>query len=278
MATLVKKGIKKLAILAGAGSLPKHVAEACQKHGIEYVVIGFDGEVEAKKFESDPNFFVFKVYALTKIINHLKELGVTHVTMAGKVRRTDLSKLFLDLKGAKLLASIMRGGFADNAVLSAIIKFVEKEGFKVLAPETIATDIVLSKGCVTKVKPDVSAMSDIKQGIKILKGIAGFDVGQALVIQGGLVLGVEAAEGTDALIRRCGMVAQGSDVMPTLIKISKPEQDKRVDLPCIGQETIRNAHASGLRGIAAEAGLTLILDQSETVKLANEYKMFIMGI
>jgi len=278
MAILAKKGIKKLAILAGAGHLPQHVVEACQKQGIDYVVIGFENDVDTVNFSKESNFITFKVHSISKIIEYLHSVGASHVTMAGKVSRADMGKLLLDLKGAKLFASILRGGFADNAVLSAVIRFVEKEGFTVLAPESIASDIVLCKGAITKIKPDASAISDIKRGMKILKGIAGFDVGQSLVIQGGLVLGVEAAEGTDELIKRCGLVAQGSDVMPILIKISKPEQDRRVDLPCLGTQTIINAHESGLRGIAAEAGSTLLLQQEEAVKLANEYKMFIIGI
>lgn len=270
--------IGKVAILAGEGYLPLHVADACKEQGIEYIIIGFDGDVSLDLFAGRHDVEVFKVYSLGKILKHLYASGVTHVSLAGKVKRAELSRLLLDLKGAKLLASILKNGLADNAILTTIISFIENEGFSVVAPEVIAREIVLGAGCITKVCPTTEAMQDIKKGIKILRGIADFDVGQSLVIQGGLVLGVEAAEGTDALLHRCGQVRQSVDVPPILIKVSKPHQDRRVDLPCIGEETILNAFRNGIAGIALEAGSTLILDQGKTVKMADEYKIFIVGI
>jgi DUF1009 family protein len=271
--------IKKLGILAGSGNLPKHVVEACKTKDINYCIIGFEDETD-EDILLDLKAYKFKVYAISKIINKLKEEGVTHVTLAGRVKRTDLTRLLLDLKGAKLLALIIKSGLADNSVLMTILNFIEREGFEIIPPELIASDVVIQKGCITKAKPDDSAEKDISQGVKILKGIATFDVGQSLAIQGGLTLGVEAAEGTDELIRRCGEVRQQGlgDEAPILIKISKPNQDRRVDLPCIGPQTIENAFKYGFRGLAVEAGSTLVLDQEETVKLANKYKIFIVGI
>ncbi len=273
-----QKNIKKLAILAGYGYLPKHVVDACNNNGIEYIVIGLDGDVSYALFEGDENYISFKPYCVSKILDYMKMHHVSHVTMAGKVKRSDLSRLLVDIKGAKLLASIVRNGFSDDPILSSIVKFLEKEGFKVIAPETIANDIVAAKGVLTKCKPSHSSSNDIKQGYKVLSGIANFDVGQALVIQDGLVLGVEAAEGTDELVKRCCDVKQNSDVPPILVKISKPLQEKRIDLPCIGPDTIENAQKYGLGGIAIESGCTLILQQSETIELANKYKIFLIGI
>ncbi len=268
--------ITKLGILAGSGNLPKHVIEACKSKGIKYCVIGFEDETDSGILAE--NAHTFKVYAVSKIINKFKEEGVTHVTMAGRVKRADLTRLLLDIKGAKLLALIIKSGLADNSILMTVLNFIEREGFKIIPPESIASDVVMQKGYITKAKPNESAEKDIQQGLKILKGIAGFDVGQALAIQGGLTLGVEAAEGTDELIRRCGEVRQTGEEAPILIKISKPNQDRRVDLPCIGPQTIENAFKYGFRGIAVEAGSTLILDQEETVDLANKYKIFIVGV
>lgn len=267
--------IKKIGIVAGAGYLPKHVLEACKEQNIPYVVIGLEKETSFDLFK-DEKIHTFKIYNISKIFDFLKSEGVNYLTLAGKVKRANISRLLLDFKGAILFAKVIRKGLSDGAILKTILDFIEQEGFKIIAPEKVANNIILNKGYITKSKPDLVAEKDIKQGIKILRGIASFDVGQALIIQNGLVLGVEAAEGTDDLIKRCGEIRQEGEG-PILIKIIKPEQDKRVDLPCIGPDTILNAQKYGIRGIAAEAGSTLVLDQVNTVKLANRLGIFIHG-
>jgi len=268
--------IKKLGIIAGDGFLPKHVFDSCKKNKIPVVVIGLENETNFALF-SEKEIIRFHPHKISKIIRKLKDEGVSHISLAGKVKRADLGRLLLDLKGAKLFAKIMKGGLADNCILTTIIKFLEKEGFEVIAPEAIASDIILSKGAITKSKPNKTALEDIKKGLKVLKGIAGYDVGQALVIQNGLVLGVEAAEGTDELLRRCGEIKQEGDG-PILIKVCKPEQERRVDLPCIGLNTVENALRYGFQGIAAESGAALVLEQDKTMKLADKNKFFIQGI
>ncbi len=270
------KGIKKLGIIAGDGSLPRHVYDACIESKTDVVVIGLDHETNYEIF-ADVEVSRFPVYKVSKILKKLKDENVSHVTLAGKVKRADIPRLLLDIKGAKLFAQIVKYGLADNSILQTIIRFIEKEGFEIIAPEKVANEIVLGKGALTKAKPNKAALSDIKQGLKVLKGIATFDVGQSLVIQNGLVLGVEAAEGTDELLKRCGEIKQSGDG-PILIKISKPKQDRRVDLPCIGPETIKNAAMYGFKGVAAEAGSALILDEVSTIKLANQNKIFIVGV
>ena len=273
----LKRG-EKLAIIAGDGSLPVHVADACKEQEMKYSVFTFEGEGDNARFTKHADkLHSFKIHSISKILAKLREEGVTHLTLAGKVRRTDLKRLMMDFKGAMLLARIIKSGLADNSLLTTIIKFCEDEGFTVIAPEKIAREIVVEKACLTKVKPDKTALADISQGTKIVSGIANFDVGQSLVIQGGLVLGVEAAEGTDELIKRCGSIKQEGEA-PVLVKISKPNQDMRVDLPCIGVNTVELAHEYGFKGIAVRANSTLMLDQKETIALANKYKLFIVGI
>lgn len=268
------KEIKKLCIIAGAGKLPQHVLEACKARDIDVCVIGLDGytQIDLEGVEHQ----LIKAHAVSKILKALKNFGATHVTFAGKVSRVDIPKLVLDLKGAKLLASILMSGLSDSELLNTVINFIEKEGFSVVAPDKIATHIVLSKGVNTNAKPTDAVMKDIKVGVKILRGVAEFDVGQALVIQSGLVLGVEAAEGTNELIKRCGQIKQSGDG-PLLIKMCKPNQDRRIDLPCIGPETVQMAYEYGFAGIAAEHAVTLVMEYDETLKLANKYKMFLYG-
>ncbi len=269
--------IDKIALIAGSGSLPRQVYDACVLHGIECEVIGLDASTSEELFH-DVKHSVYQPHAVSKIINKIRLLGIKHVVFAGKVNRQNISKLLLDSKGAKLFAMILRKGLNDNSVLQTIIKFFEHEGFIVLAPEQIATEIVVSRGNITKVDIDKEAKDDIYKGFNILKGIAHFDVGQAIVIQNGLVLGVEAAEGTDDLIKRSGEIQQKNEKGAILIKACKPEQDRRIDLPCIGKHTIQYLADAGLRGVALEAGTSLILNPQETIESANEKGIFIYGI
>lgn len=268
--------IKKLAIIAGSGYLPRHVYDACRLKDIKCELVTLENETSLELFKNIKHS-KYKIHKISQILKHCKETGASHITLAGKVKRANISRLLLDFKGAKLFAMIVKNGINDNAILKTILTFIEGEGFKIIAPEKIATNIILHKGALSKAKPNKSAKEDIKHGLKVLKGIASYDVGQALIVQNGLVLGVEAAEGTDGLIKRCGEIKQEGEG-PVLIKIVKPEQDKRVDLPCIGPDTIITSHKYGIRGIAAEAGNTLILDQVNTIKLADKYKIFVFGI
>jgi UDP-2,3-diacylglucosamine hydrolase len=269
--------MKKLAIIAGSGHLPRHVYDACKEQKIDCCIVALEEEISFDLYKGI-NLNKFKTHSISRILNFLKQEGVTHVTLAGKVIRTEIPKLLLDLKGAKLFALIIRNGLNDNAVLNTIIKFIESEGFEIVPPEKIANKIIIHKGCITKIRPDYSAQQDIKKGLKILYGIATYDVGQSLIIQNGLVLGIEAAEGTDELIRRCGEIKQKDEIYPIIIKVSKPLQDRRADLPCVGPMTIEKAFKYGIRGIAVEAESTIILNEKETLKLANKYKIFIVGI
>jgi DUF1009 family protein len=268
--------IGKLGIIAGAGQLPKDVYEACLKRKIPCILIGIKGEKEDELFAGIESHD-FEIHQIKAIIQYLKSQKVTHLTLAGKVTRRDVSRLLLDMKGAKLFARILRSGLNDNSILTTIIEFLEEEGFTIVAPEKLATNIVAQEGSLTKVKPDETALNDIDKGVKILQGIGKYDVGQALVIQNGLVLGVEAAEGTDELLMRCGAISQKDELAPILVKIMKPDQDARVDLPCIGPRTIEVAKQCKVRGIALDAGKVLIIDGKKTKELADKYGIFIYG-
>lgn len=271
------KEIKKIGIIAGAGLLPRTVFDSCNAQNIDCTVLGIEGQVSKELFE-DIELQTIPLYSISKLLSALRKNDVTHIVLAGKVERKNLSKLLFDLKGAVLLTHIIKGGRNDNSVLSAVITFLEKEGFVILPPEHVARNITAKKGVLTKLEPDQSALDDIKKGVRILKNIASFDVGQALVIQAGLVLGVEAAEGTDELIKRCGLIQQKDEPAAILVKIVKPDQDRRVDLPCVGPHTITMLREYGLRGVAMEAGSSLILDEKSAIEEANKAGIFIVGI
>ncbi len=274
---ITKDEIKKVAIIAGSGALPRHVYDGCLKQGLEPMLIGLSSNTEVERFP-EVELEIFPMHAVSKVLKKMRDGGVSHVVFAGKVKRSSLSKLLLDSKGARLLANIMKAGLNDNSLLVTILEFFEKEGFTVISPEKIATDIVVKKGKLTQCEPTKEHWRDIKKGQEILRGIASYDVGQALIIQSGLVLGVEAAEGTDELIKRCGSIMNPEESGGILVKACKPKQDKRVDLPCIGLQTIHNLHGNGLVGVAIEAGAALMLDEQKTLEEADKLGIFIYGI
>ena len=268
----------KIAIIAGAGYLPKHVYEACINEGIEVVIIGLEDHITPEVFQGIP-YQTFAIHSVSKILKFIESQNIKDVVLAGKVSRTShISKLLLDIKGAKLLTKIMKYGLNDDAILTAIIKFLESEGLKLWSAEAIAKELIVGKGALTKTQPSKANWTDIKKGMKILKDIAQHDIGQSLVIQAGLILGIEAAEGTDSMIVRCGAIKQKEESGPILIKAVKPNQDRRVDLPCIGKATIDKLHENGFCGIAVEAKVTLLLEGKDTIDAANEKGIFIYGV
>ncbi len=271
------QSIEKIAIIAGEGYLPRQVYDSCILRGIECEVIGLNDNISDEIF-NDVKYSTYQSYAVSKIIGKIKSLNIQHIVFAGKVNRQNISKLLLDSKGAKLFAMILRKGLSDNSILKTIVRFFEHEGFIVISPEQISTEIVVQKGNLTEISIDQETKDDIYRGFNILKGIAHFDIGQAIVIQNGLVLGVEAAEGTDNLIQRSGAIQQENEKKGILIKACKPEQDRRVDLPCIGEKTIENLYNANIRGVALESGYSLILHPKKTIELANKKGIFIYGI
>ncbi|MCK5556178.1 MAG: LpxI family protein, partial [Alphaproteobacteria bacterium] len=153
---------------------------------------------------------------------------------------------------------------------------LEKEGFRLVGAHEIEPRLITPEGILTKKAPSPENKTDIEYGIKVVKALGRLDVGQAAVVQQGIVLGVEAAEGTDALLERCvGLRRKGRGGV--LVKTCKPQQDTRIDLPTIGLRTIRYAWEAGLEGVAVEAGASLLLDRDEAISAANKLGFFIEG-
>jgi len=264
----------KLGIIAGGGALPPLLIAACAAEGRLHFVIGLSGFADPASLTADA---WLRIGEVGKAFSALSDAGVKDVVMAGTVRRPAISEIVPDLKTAGFLARIAGRSLGDDGLLSAAIAEIERQGFKVVGADSILENLLAPAGVMGRVEPDAEAKVDIARGVEAARIIGAADVGQAVVVQRGIVLGVEAAEGTDALIARCtALKLEGPGGV--LVKTKKPQQERRADLPTVGVATVRNAKAAGLRGIAVEAGHTLMIDRAQIVAAADEAGLFVVGV
>ena len=278
VATVISHPTNALGIIAGAGDLPRTLMHACRTHGRPYFLLALEEAADAATAEAaGVDHAWVRLGAIGKAISHLRAHGVNEVVLAGKVRRPKLSTLRPDLKGTKLLAKLgtqlMTG---DNELLNGIVEFLEEEGFRVVGVDEIVQELLAPEGLIGSIYPDKRAQSDIEFGARIARTIGSLDIGQAVIVHNQHVLGVEAVEGTDALITRCTALRQ-EERGGVLVKAKKPQQDRRADLPTIGVATIENLARGGFLGVAVEAGSALIVDQHAVAQLADHYGIFVVG-
>ncbi len=266
----------KLGIIAGGGDFPAQIIAACQRQDRPFFVLALEGQADHPSVEASPHAWV-RLGAAAETERILRAEGVEEVIFAGHVRRPSLREIRPDARAAKVLLKATMKAWGDDSLLGAIIKEFEKSGMRVVGVDSILSELLAPKGPLGRHRPDKDAERDIARGIEVAKGLGALDVGQSVVVQQGIVLGVEAIEGTDALIRRCGELRRDGPG-GVLVKLVKPGQDRRVDLPTIGVETVRAAEAAGLRGIAVQAGGAQILDRPGVAAAADATGLFVVGI
>jgi DUF1009 family protein len=266
----------KLCIVAGGGRLPKLLIDACRADGRDFFVLALKGQADPEIVEQVPHEWI-RMGAAGHGFAILKEQGVTELVMAGQVRRPSLLDLRPDLRVMKFFARLGRKGVGDDGLLRAVIGELEGEGYRVIGAHEVLPKLTADEGPLGAVVPDDQAMHDIDRGMAVLSALSNVDIGQAVVVQQGIVLGVEAVEGTDALIERCKALKRDG-LGGVLVKFSKRGQETRVDMPTIGPETIRKVAEAGLRGIAVGAGTTIILDVDELVRTADKAGIFVVGV
>lgn len=264
-----------LGIVAGAGPLPGLIAAACQARGRAVHVVALDGHAELQALAEVPHTRV-PLGAAGRAIAVLRAAGCTAVVLAGPVQRPALRTLRPDWRAARVLARASREGWGDDGLLRAVLGELEAEGFEVLGVQDLLDDLLAPPGVWGRHRPDSTAEADSARALSVAWALGAVDVGQAVVVQQGIVLGVEAAEGTDALLRRCGDLRRPGPG-GVLVKRAKPRQERRADLPTIGPETVTAAATAGLRGIVVAAGDTLVLDLAETVARADRTGLFLAG-
>lgn len=264
--------MSRLAILAGAGRLPVELAAAAPdalRIGFEDVATELDGPVERHRFE-----------ALGGLFESLRDQGVTQVVLAGSMARPPLDPArfddFMRATAPRLMQAMQDG---DDGLLRFVISLFEEQGLAVRGAHEVAPDLVAEAGLLAGPRPEETALADADRAAAILAALAPHDVGQGAVVSGGLCLGVETLQGTDAMLgfvadTPAGLRRGGGGV---LVKRSKPGQDLRADMPAIGPGTVAAAVEAGLDGIAVEAGAVLLLDRPATRAAADEAGLFLLA-
>ncbi len=265
-----------LGILAGAGVLPRLLAEACAAQARPVSLVGLGSAADEGLLE-DFGGRRFRLGQAGAILRHLHVQGVRDIVLAGAIRRPAWADLVPDRRGMGLLRRLAMHPLGDDGLLRFLAGELELEGFRVVGAHEILPDLVMPAGLLAGPPPDAVARADIDHGMRVAAALGSVDVGQAVVVQQGLVLALEAVEGTDALMARAGGLKRGGPG-PILVKRVKPAQDRRLDLPTLGPETVRLARAAGLRGIAVSAGGALILEAELATARADEAGLFLIGV
>ena len=269
--------MEPLGILAGGGALPGEVAAAAAAAGRPVFVVGLEGFADPAVLAPWPHEF-HRIGAAGHILAALRERGCRELVLIGPVRRPSLLHLRPDAEGVRILARIGRAAFAgDDGLLSAVLRVLAEEGFRVRGAQEFLPATAAPAGLLAGAAPDRLARADIARGVAVVRALGAVDVGQGCVVQQGIVLAVEAAEGTDAMLGRCGPLARPGPG-GVLVKLVKPGQERRADLPTLGVETVRAAAAAGLRGLAFEAGGALLAGRAAMVAEAEARGLFLIGI
>lgn len=266
--------MSKLGILAGRGVLPRRLAEACRASGREVMIVAFNGQTDPATTEGFPHYWT-RFGAAASVLDRLREAGVVELCMIGPVTRPSLGQLMPDWRTAKFLARIGFGALGDDALLQAVRSAFEEEGFRFIGVHDVMKDLLARPGLLSARAPSAEDERDIARGLEVARAIGAMDIGQAVVIRQGVVLAVEAVEGTDAVLQRCAGLVGIAGTGGVLVKARKPQQDLRIDMPTIGPRTTDLTAAAGLAGIAVEAAGALIVDPDELRRRADALGLFV---
>lgn len=269
----------KLGIIAGGGDLPVKLVQACRRQGRPCFVVGLSGSATERPQDGIADAWA-SIGSAGKILGLLRESGCVEVVMAGNVTRPDFTRLRLDWKGIKVIARIVAAARkGDDHLLRSLVVIFEEEGFRVVGADQIFDDLLMPVGPLGQLGLPKAAEGDLARAIAIVEALGAVDVGQGAVVVDGDAVAVEAAEGTDRMLARAAELRAGwTRRAGLLVKLPKPGQEKRVDLPTIGVATVDGAAAAGLAGIAVAAGATLVIDRGAVTARADALGLFVVGI
>jgi hypothetical protein len=268
--------LPKLGVLAGGGQLPLQVVAACRAHQRPFFIIAFDGFTDPATVEGAPHAWM-PVEKVGRILSRLHAENVADVVLAGPVRRPgSLLTLRPDRRGVRLLLRMLRRWRGDDHVLTQVVREIEADGFHVVGAEEVAPDLLMPSGPLGSVRPDAGCRNSIRLGIAAAQDLGRQDRGQAVLVAGNQVVAREGAGGTTRMLMSAA-ASQGARG-GVLVKIAKPGQERRVDLPSVGVETVAQAAGAGLAGIALEAGGALVIGRDAVARAADDAKLFVIGV
>ncbi len=263
-------------IIAGTGDLPLYVAAEALDRGFQVVAIAFSGFTDPAMASRATETFWLKLGQLEKAISILKTHGVNRVVMAGKIEKSNLLRPW-NLRPDRRVLRMVRSleDWRDDTLLAAIAAELLKEGIVIEEITSWAAKLMAPLGVLTKKHPNDKQWKDILFGRKMARGVGGLDIGQTVVVKNAAVIAVEAIEGTDKAIRRAGELGFPNGVV---VKMAKPEQDMRFDVPGVGPSTIDSMVAAKARVLAVEAGKTMITNCEEMIGKADRAKISVVGV
>lgn len=268
------QGMRKLGLIAGNGKFPLIFAEQAKREGMSLVTVAHRGETSEEIEKIGDEVTWIHVGQLGKIIRTFQQAGVREAVMAGGIQKIRLLSSFKpDLRGAAFLARVKSRD--DDRLLRGVAEELEGEGIRVLESTLFLSRIIPAEGVLTRRSPSKGQWEDIRFGFQLAKEIGRLGIGQCVVVKGRVVLAVEAAEGTDEAIRRGGSLGRGGFVV---VKVSKPGQDLRFDVPAVGVDTVRVVAEHGGSVLAVEAGKTILLEKEALLGEAERRKVAVVAV
>ena len=273
---------QRLGLLAAAGQFPIEFARAARQQGHYVHCVGIAGMVSHELESVCDGFATTPLARLGRIIRLFRRARVDHVVMAGKIEKTAifhpfrLLRLLPDWRTLHMWYTYAAENKKDDTILLAVIREFEQDDLKFKSALEYCPEILVKHGFLTRRKPSSQQWRDINFGWDMAKEIGRLDIGQTVIVSETAVIAVEAIEGTDSAIRRAGQLCQRGGFV--VVKVAKPQQDMRFDVPTIGLQTIQTMHESGGRVLAIESGKTIILDRDEVIKLAEKFGIAIVAL
>jgi DUF1009 family protein len=263
---------EKIGLIAGSGQFPILFSEMALKSGFSVYTAAYVNEADQALTQLSEKIQWLHLGQIKRLIKFFKQNNVTRAVMLGAIRKT---RLFTDVKPDMKAISLMAGmrHTHDDAIMRAFADSLEASGIKIESSTFLLPELLATKGVWTTRKPSRSEKQDIELGFSIAREIGRLGIGQSVVVGGGSILAVEAIDGTDATIKRGGRLGKGEAV---LVKICKPNQDFRFDVPSVGVQTIHTMSQFGVHVIAIEAGRTVVFDRPEMIRKANQNNIAII--
>lgn len=264
----------RFGLIAGNGRFPLLFAEAARAAGVEVIAVAHKGETPPELADCVPDVTWVHVGELGKIIATFQAAGVTEAVMAGGIYKVGaLTNIQPDARGMAFISKLPN--LNDDVILRGVARELEAEGIMIVESTRFLPALVPAAGTLTRTEPDAAQWKDIRLGVAAAKAIGRWDIGQSVVVKRGTVIAVEGAEGTNATIRRAGELAGAGGVV---VKVSKPHQDLRFDVPAVGPDTVTVMNEAGVQVLAVEAGKTLLIERPAFVEQANRYDLAVVAV